>query len=101
MRLFALVLLAAPLVPSLLAQQQQPQPSKMSPVGRYQLVMHQGEMPRMNTFLLDTMIGKVWIMVSAPDGSTFWEPMDKVDNYEEEAAYIRGHQKKKDEQPPN
>ncbi len=84
------------------ANAQQKQQPKTGPVGRYQIIMHQGEMPRMNTFLLDTMTGKVWSMVSAPDGSTFWEPMDKVDNFEEETAFIRRHQKeKKDEQPSN
>lgn len=94
------ILLGLTLCLSAYAQQQQP--SKAGPVGRYQIIMHQGEMPRMNTFLLDTATGKVWSMVSAPDGSTFWEPMDKVDNYEEEAAFIKRHQKeKKDEQPPN
>jgi hypothetical protein len=73
---------------------QAPQPTKAVQMGRYQLIMHQGEMPRMNTFLLDTETGKVWMMVSAPDTSTFWEPMDKVDNETEEASYVRKHPKK-------
>jgi hypothetical protein len=80
--------------------QQQQQSSKSGPVGRYQIIMHQGEMPRINTFLLDTMTGKVWVMAGAPDGNTFWEPMDKVDNREEEAAYLRKHQKKNDQEEP-
>lgn len=59
--------------------------------GRYQFFLYQGEMPRMNTFLLDSATGKVWIMVSAPDQTTFWEPMPKVDNDAEEAVFIRQH----------
>ena len=60
--------------------------------GRYQFFLYQGEMPRMNTFLLDSTTGKVWVMVSAPDQTTFWEPMPKVDNDAEEAVFIRRHQ---------
>jgi hypothetical protein len=59
--------------------------------GRYQFFLYQGEMPRMNTFLLDSTTGKVWIMVAAPDQTTFWEPMPKVDNDAEEAVFIRRH----------
>jgi hypothetical protein len=47
----------------------------------------------MNTFLLDTMTGKVWVMVSAPDQTTFWEPMYKVDNDSEEALFVSKHKK--------
>ena len=76
----------------------QDQPRTPKPVqeqkGRYQIIQYQGEMPRMNTFLLDTATGKVWMMVSAPDDTTFWEPMDRVDNEAEEAAYVRRHPKK-------
>ena len=77
-----------------LSWSQAPQPTRSAQLGRYQVIMHQGEMPRMNTFLLDTETGKIWMMVSAPDSSTFWEPMDKVDNGVEEAAYVRQHSKK-------
>jgi len=35
-------------------------------------------------------------MVSAPDETTFWEPMEKVDNEAEEATFLRKHQKKKE-----
>ncbi len=59
--------------------------------GRYQFFLYQGEMPRMNTFLLDSTTGKVWLMVSAPDQTTFWEPMPRVDNDAEEAVFIRRH----------
>ncbi len=48
----------------------------------------------MNTYLLDTMTGKVWMMVSAPDQTNFWEPMDKVDNDGEEMVFIRTHHAK-------
>jgi hypothetical protein len=75
-----------------LAQSQQ---SRVVPTqaqnGRYQFFLYQGEMPRMNTFLLDSTTGKVWMMVSAPDQTTFWEPMSKVDNDAEETAFIRHH----------
>ncbi len=50
----------------------------------------------MNTYLLDTVTGKIWMMVAAPDESTFWEPMQRVDNDLEEAIFIGKHQKKKD-----
>jgi hypothetical protein len=76
------------------AQQQQQQPKVVQTQtqnGRYQFFLYQGEMPRMNTFLLDSTTGKVWIMVSAPDQTTFWEPMPKVDNDAEEAVFIRRH----------
>lgn len=75
------------------AWSQAPQTTRSAQPGRYQLIMHPGEMPRMNTFLLDTETGKIWVMVAAPDSSTFWEPMDKVDNLVEEAAFIRQHPK--------
>jgi len=75
---------------------QQPQPAKTGQVGRFQLVLYQGELPRMNTYLLDTVTGKIWMMVAAPDESTFWEPMQRVDNDLEEAIFIGKHQKKKD-----
>ena len=75
---------------------QQPQPAKAGQVGRFQLVLYQGEMPRMNTYLLDTVTGKIWMMVSAPDATTFWEPMLRVDN-DLEGGDLRGkHQKKKE-----
>ena len=75
------------------AQQQQPPKVVQTQTqnGRYQFFLYQGEMPRMNTFLLDSTTGKVWIMVSAPDQTTFWEPMPKVDNDAEEAVFIRRH----------
>ncbi len=78
------------------ATPQQPQPAKTGQVGRFQLVLYQGEKPRMNTYLLDTVTGTIWIMVSAPDETTFWEPMEKVDNEAEEATFLRKHQKKKE-----
>jgi hypothetical protein len=68
------------------SQQQPPKPAGQT--GRYQISLYQGEMPRMNTFLLDTATGKVWVMVAAPDKTTFWEPMYKVDNDSEEALFI-------------
>ncbi len=75
--------------------QSQQQPSKPAgQSGRYQISLYQGEMPRMNTYLLDTMTGKVWMMVSAPDQTNFWEPMDKVDNDGEEMVFIRTHHAK-------
>jgi hypothetical protein len=80
------------------ATAQQPQPVKTGQIGRFQLVLYQGEVPRMNTYLLDTVTGKIWIMVAAPDETTFWEPMYKVDNELEEAIFIGKHQKKKDPQ---
>jgi hypothetical protein len=74
------------------AQQQPKVAQTQTQNGRYQFFLYQGEMPRMNTFLLDSTTGKVWIMVSAPDQTTFWEPMPKVDNEGEEAVLIRRHQ---------
>jgi hypothetical protein len=75
-----------------LAQTQQPKTGQtQAQNGRYQFFLYQGEMPRMNTFLLDSTTGKVWMMVSAPDQTTFWEPMAKVDNDAEEAVFIRHH----------
>jgi hypothetical protein len=74
------------------AQQQPKVVQAQAQNGRYQFFLYQGEMPRMNTFLLDSTTGKVWIMVSAPDQTTFWEPMPKVDNDAEEAFFIRRHQ---------
>lgn len=71
--------------------QQQSTPKPAGQTGRYQISLYQGEMPRMNTFLLDTTTGKVWVMVSAPDQTTFWEPMYKVDNDSEETIFIRQH----------
>jgi hypothetical protein len=71
----------------------QSQPKSTGQTGRYQISLYQGEMPRMNTFLLDTMTGKVWVMVSAPDQTTFWEPMYKVDNDSEEALFVSKHKK--------
>ena len=73
------------------AQQQPKVVQTQAQNGRYQFFLYQGEVPRMNTFLLDSTTGKVWIMVSAPDQTTFWEPMPKVDNDAEEAAFIRRH----------
>jgi hypothetical protein len=73
------------------AQQQPKVAQTQAQNGRYQFFLYQGEMPRMNTFLLDSTTGKVWIMVSAPDQTTFWEPMPKVDNDAEEAVFIRRH----------
>lgn len=65
--------------------------------GRYQISLYQGEMPRMNTYLLDTETGKVWMMVSAPDETTFWEPMFRVDNDAEETLFVSRHRKKPEE----
>jgi hypothetical protein len=76
------------------ATPQQSKPPKTEQVGRFQLVLYQGEMPRMNTYLLDTVTGKIWIMVAAPDQTTFWEPMYRVDNDLEEAIFVGKHQKK-------
>jgi hypothetical protein len=73
------------------AQQQPRVVQSQAQNGRYQFFLYQGEMPRMNTFLLDSTTGKVWVMVSAPDQTTFWEPMPKVDSDTEEAAFIRRH----------
>lgn len=73
------------------AQQQPKVLQTQAQNGRYQFFLYQGEMPRMNTFLLDSTTGKVWIMVSAPDQTTFWEPMPKVDSDAEEAVFIRRH----------
>lgn len=85
------------LVLTVLVFAQQSQQPKIVPTqgqnGRYQFFLYQGEVPRMNTFLLDSTTGKVWIMVAAPDQTTFWEPMPKVDNDGEEAIFIRHHQK--------
>lgn len=75
------------------AQTQQPRiVQTQGQSGRYQFFLYQGELPRMNTFLLDSTTGKVWMMVGAPDQTTFWEPMPKVDNDAEEAAFVRHHQ---------
>ena len=54
---------------SLSAQTAAPKPT--TPVGRYQLILYQGEMPRFNTHLLNTETGKVWTMVTAPDETKF------------------------------
>jgi hypothetical protein len=59
-----------------LAQQQPKVVQTQAQNGRYQFFLYQGEMPRMNTFLLDSTTGKAWIMVSA-DQTTFWEPMPR------------------------
>lgn len=75
------------------APAQQTQPARPAQVGRFQLALYQGEMPRMNTYLVDTATGKIWVQVAAPDKTTFWEPMDKVDNEVEEAVFVRKHQK--------
>ncbi|MGB7332489.1 MAG: hypothetical protein WBD25_13970 [Terriglobales bacterium] len=64
---------------------------KVNQGGRYQIVMWQGESPRINTFLLDTVTGKTWLMVSLPDGMSFWEPVLRADNDAEEAALMRKH----------
>jgi hypothetical protein len=78
--------------------QQPPKTGQTQPQnGRYQFFLYQGEMPRMNTFLLDSVTGKVWIMVSAPDQTTFWEPMPKVDSGAEEAIFIKQHLQPKQE----
>jgi len=73
------------------AQQQPKVVQTQAQNGRYQFFLYPGEMPRMNTFRLDSIPGKVWIMVSVPDQTTFWEPMPKVDNEAEEAVFIRRH----------
>ena len=73
--------------------QQQSSPKPAGQTGRYQISLYQGEMPRMNTFLLDTVTGIVWAMVAAPDQTTFWEPMYKVDNDNEELLFVSRHQK--------
>lgn len=73
------------------AQQQPKALQTQGQSGRYQFFLYQGDMPRMNTFLLDSATGKIWMMVSAPDQTTFWEPMPKVDNDAEEAAFLRRH----------
>jgi hypothetical protein len=86
------------IIPCLAQHPQQQEPLKTGQVGLYQIVMHQGEMPRLNTFLLDTVTGKTWMMVSFPDGSNVWEFVDKVDNDAEEAALARKHQKAPDKQ---
>jgi len=71
--------------------QQQSPPKPAGQTGRYQISLYQGEVPRMNTFLLDTVTGKVWMMVKAPDQTTFWEPMSKVDNDSEESLFVSRH----------
>lgn len=88
----AATFLGAVLTVLVFAQTQQPKVVQIQAQnGRYQFFLYQGEMPRMNTFLLDSTTGKVWIMVAAPDQTTFWEPMPKVDNDAEEAVFIRRH----------
>jgi hypothetical protein len=74
------------------SQQQLPKPAGQT--GRYQISLYQGEMPRMNTYLLDTVTGRVWVMVAAPDQTTFWEPMYKVDSDGEETLFVSRHGKK-------
>jgi hypothetical protein len=85
-------------IPCLAQQTQQEQPAKTGQVGRYQIVQYQGESPRLNTFLLDTVTGKTWMMVSLPDGDNVWEWVDKVDNDAEEIVLARRHQKREDKQ---
>jgi hypothetical protein len=88
----AAVVIGLALTMLVFAQTQQPKGVQASGQnGRYQFFLYQGELPRMNTFLLDSTTGKVWMMVGAPDQTTFWEPMPKVDNDEEEAAFVRQH----------
>ncbi|MFZ0687245.1 MAG: hypothetical protein WAM89_17010 [Terriglobales bacterium] len=88
----AVVVLGLVLTVLVFAQTQQPKDGQTHVQnGRYQFFLYQGEMPRMNTFLLDSSTGKVWIMVSAPDKTTFWEPMDKVDNEAEETTFVEHH----------
>jgi hypothetical protein len=87
----ATVLIGLALTVLVFAQQQPRAAQSQAQNGRYQFFLYQGEMPRMNTFLLDSTTGKVWIMVSAPDQTTFWEPMPKVDSDAEEAVFIRRH----------
>jgi hypothetical protein len=60
-------------------------------VGRYQIVLYQGQMPRFNTYLLDTETGKTWMMKSLPDGTDFWEPVYRADTDAEELALARKH----------
>jgi hypothetical protein len=74
--------------------QLQSAPETAGQAGRYQIALYQGEMPRMNTYLLDTVTGKVWMIVSAPDKTTFWEPMYKVDNDSEESLFVSRHPEK-------
>ena len=66
-------------------------PASKVEVGRYQIFLYQGESPRLNTYLLDTATGKVWMMTRAPDGSTFWTPVEKVDNDTENDSYLERH----------
>jgi hypothetical protein len=87
----AATLIGVVLTVLVVAQQQPRVLQTQAQNGRYQFFLYQGEMPRMNTFLLDSTTGKVWIMVSAPDQTTFWEPMSKVDSDAEEAVFIRRH----------
>lgn len=89
----AVVLVVAFCVLAIAQSSQQTVPKSTGQTGRYQISLYQGELPRMNTFLLDTQTGKVWVMVSAPDQTTFWEPMNKVDNDSEEMQFVRAHQK--------
>src|SRR5260370_42624041 len=85
-------------IPCLAQQSQQQQPAKTGQVGRYQIVQHQGESPRLNTFLLDTVTAKTWMTVSLPDGTNVWEFVDKVDNAAEESASARKHKKREGKQ---
>jgi hypothetical protein len=89
----ALAVLGLVLTVLVFAQTQQPKAGQTQVQnGRYQFFLYQGEMPRMNTFLLDSTTGRVWMMVSAPDQTTFWEPMYKVDNDAEETSFVKRHQ---------
>ena len=95
MKVFNVAAVVLGLMLCMFAVGQSQQPSKPTgQIGRYQISLYQGEMPRMNTYLLDTTTGKVWMMVSAPDKTNFWEPMYKVDNEGEEMGFIRSHREK-------
>ena len=72
-------------------QAPQPPAPKSQQVGRYQL--YQPPSLPGEKFLLDTATGKVWTLVTAPDGTKFWEPVDRVDNFVEEVAHVKKHQK--------
>jgi hypothetical protein len=73
-----------------LAWSQQP---KQEQVGRYQIVMCNVSSPMMCSRLLDTVTGRTWTFVSAPDGVSFWEPETIMYTPEQEATYLKKHQK--------
>lgn len=94
------LLVALLLVGSCWAQEAPKKPVKTdvsAGAPRYQIVINPNV--RADTFLLDTVTGRIWIRRSYVDLMTepeVWEPEDRVDNDQELQAFFGRHLTKKD-----